>query len=236
MTQREQVYITMEKNGGYATFQQLNRLVDTSEWGTKTPDATIRKIVQQSDDFIKIKPGLWALKKYKEKVLQQLGVELDNIESDKRFTHSFYQGMVVEIGNNKHYNTYVPAQDKNKNFLEMKLSEIVTLNSMPNFTYDTLLRRARTVDVVWFNERQMPCGFYEIEHTTDIKNSLSKFYELQDFRADFVIIADEKRREQFNDIMSFSMYEPIRRFVKFVSYDNLERQYAKEKIVLTELL
>ena len=65
------------------------------------------------------------------------------------------------------------------------------------FTYDNLLRRARTVDVVWFNERQMPCGFYEIEHTTDIKNSLSKFYELQDFRADFVIIADEKRREQF---------------------------------------
>lgn len=118
----------------------------------------------------------------------------------------------------------------------MKLSEIVTLNSMPIFTYDNLLRRARTVDVVWFNERQMPCGFYEIEHTTDIKNSLSKFYELQDFRADFVIIADEKRREQFNDIMSFSMYEPIRRFVKFVSYDNLERQYAKEKIVLTELL
>lgn len=214
MTQREQVYTTMEKNGGYATFQQLNRLVDTSKWGTKTPDATIRKIVQQSDDFIKIKPGLWALKKYKEKVLQQLGVELDNIESDKGFTHSFYQGMVVEIGNSKHYNTYVPAQDKNKNFLEMKLSEIVTLNSMPNFTYDTLLRRARTVDVVWFNERQMPCGFYEIEHTTDIKNSLSKFYELQDFRADFVIIADEKRREQFNDIMSFSMYEPIRECMK----------------------
>lgn len=118
----------------------------------------------------------------------------------------------------------------------MKLSEIVTLNSMPIFTYDNLLRRARTVDVVWFNERQMPCGFYEIEHTTDIKNSLSKFYKLQDFRADFVIIADEKRREQFNDIMSFSMYEPIRRFVKFVSYDNLERQYAKEKTVLTELL
>ena len=116
MTQREQVYITMEKNGGNATFQQLNRLVDTSEWGTETPDATIRKIVQQSDDFIKIKPGLWALKKYKERVLRQLGVELDNSESDKRFTHSFYQGMVVEIGNSKHYNTYVPAQDKIKIF------------------------------------------------------------------------------------------------------------------------
>lgn len=42
------------KNGGYATFQQLNYLVDTSEWNTKTPDATIRRIVQNSNDFSKL--------------------------------------------------------------------------------------------------------------------------------------------------------------------------------------
>lgn len=41
MTQKEQVYLAMERNGGYATFQQLNRIVDTSDWRTKTPDATI---------------------------------------------------------------------------------------------------------------------------------------------------------------------------------------------------
>lgn len=36
MTQKEQVYLAMERNGGYATFQQLNRIVDTSDWRTKT--------------------------------------------------------------------------------------------------------------------------------------------------------------------------------------------------------
>ena len=236
MTQKTQVYMAMEKNGGYATFQQLNYLVDTSEWNTKTPDATIRRIVQNSNDFFKIKPGLWALEKYRERVLDQLEVKLDNIESDNRFTHSLYQGMVVKIGNSKHYSTFIPAQDKNKKFLETKLKEIATLESIPKFTYDNLLRRAKTVDVVWFNERQMPCGFYEIEHTTDIKNSLSKFYELQDFRASFSIIADEKRRKQFEDIISSSMYLPIRKLVKFISYDNLERQYAKESIELTEMI
>lgn len=82
----------------------------------------------------------------------------------------------------------------------------------------------------------MPCGFYEVEHTTDIKNSLSKFYELQDFRATFSIIADERRREQFNDIISASMYNPIRKLVRFVSYDSLVKQYAKEQIVLKEEL
>lgn len=144
--------------------------------------------------------------------------------------------MVVKIGNSKHYSTFIPAQDKNKKFLETKLKEIATLESIPKFTYDNLLRRAKTVDVVWFNERQMPCGFYEIEHTTDIKNSLSKFYELQDFRASFSIIADEKRRKQFEDIISSSMYLPIRKLVKFISYDNLEKQYAKESIELTEMI
>ena len=42
------------------------------------------------------------------------------------------------------------------------------------------------MDVIWFNERKMPYRFYEVEHSTNISNSLDKFYELQDFRADFI--------------------------------------------------
>lgn len=40
---------------------------------------------------------------------------------------------------------------------------------MYEFTYPEILRKAKTVDTVWFNERKMPCAFYEVEHTTDIK-------------------------------------------------------------------
>lgn len=82
----------------------------------------------------------------------------------------------------------------------------------------------------------MPCGFYEIEHTTNIKNSLNKFYELQDFRADFFIIADEKRRNYFNDTISSTIYDSIRKNIKFISYENLAKQYEKESIVLSEKL
>lgn len=57
MTQKDQVVVAMEKNGGYATLQQLNRIIDTSSWGTKTPDATIRRIVQENKEFFKIKAG-----------------------------------------------------------------------------------------------------------------------------------------------------------------------------------
>lgn len=82
----------------------------------------------------------------------------------------------------------------------------------------------------------MPCGFYEIEHTTNIKNSLNKFYELQDFRAEFFIIADEKRRNYFNDTISSTIYDAIRKNIKFISYENLAKQYLKESIVLSEKL
>lgn len=236
MSQKDDVIVAMMKNGGYATFQQLNSLVDISGWKTNTPAASMRRIVQTCDEFFRIKPGLWALTQCKEEVLKKLNIEPNDKASYERFTHSYYQGIVVEIGNIKRFGTYVPAQDKNKRFLEKNLCEITTMDSIPQFTYENIIRRAKTVDVIWFNERQMPCGFYEIEHTTDIKNSLSKFYELQDFRATFSIIADERRRNQFEDIISASMYNPIRELVRFVSYENLVKQYTKEQIILEDEL
>lgn len=158
-------------------------------------------------------------------------------KSDELFTHSYYQGIVVQLGNNKDkVKTYIPAQDKNKKFLEIELSKITTYTTLPTFANDVLLNKAKTVDVIWFNERNMPCGFYEIEHSTNITNSLDKFYELQDFRADFRIVADSKREQEFRDKISRSIYDPIRNLVRFISYDDISNQYEKERIVLTNTI
>ena len=46
MKQKDYVIGAMRKNGGYATFKQLNKIIDFTTWGTKTPFATIRQIVQ----------------------------------------------------------------------------------------------------------------------------------------------------------------------------------------------
>lgn len=61
MTQEQQVVEMMRKAGGYATLRRLNEIVDYSAWKTKTPKATIRRIVQVSKQFFRIQPGLWAL-------------------------------------------------------------------------------------------------------------------------------------------------------------------------------
>ena len=232
MSQKDNVIEAMRRNGGYATFQQLNQMVDFSTWKTKTPQASIRQIVQIHNEFFRIRPGLWALTECKDDVLSRFDIEENNNRSDEIFTHSYYRGIIVELGNMHNYTTYVPNQDKNKKFLERKLSELTTEPELPNFTYESIANRAKTVDVIWFNERRMPFRFYEVEHSTNITNSLDKFYELQDFRADFYIIADESRRNQFNSLLERNIYNSIRRYVKFFNYDNLINQYSRESALM----
>lgn len=218
----------MRRNGGYATLQQLNNLVDFSEWGTKTPFASVRRIVQTNKEFFRIQPGLWALKEDEQMVLKKLNIVQSKTDSVDKFTHSYYQGIVAEIGNMRNYDTYVPPQDKNKLFLEKKLSSITSIDKIYEFTYPNIMKQAKTVDIIWFNERKMPCAFYEVEHSTNIKNSLNKFYELQDFRADFYIVAAQERKRQFDDIIQASIYNSIRNLVTFIDYKSLVEQYEGE--------
>ncbi|OAV70478.1 hypothetical protein Barb6_01719 [Bacteroidales bacterium Barb6] len=217
----------MRQNGGYATFGQLNELVNFSIWKTKTPQASVRRIVQQSDAFFRIQPGLWALQEAKEIVLNKFQLKTQDKKIEELFTHSYYQGLLIEIGNMKGFQTYVPAQDKNHLFLEKPLKELVTIDKIYDFTYPDILHRATTVDVVWFNERKLPHSFFEVEHTTDIKNSLSKFFELQDYFAHFYIIASESRKKQFDSTISMSLFNPIKKRVGFVNYESIANQYSK---------
>ncbi len=158
-TQAEQVIKVMRQNGGYATFGQLNHLIDFSTWKTKTPQATIRRIVQENEAFFKIQPGLWALEEFKENVLDKFQLKSKDKKQAELFTHSYYQGLVVEIGNMNNLQTYIPSQDKNRFFLEKPLKEIASLSEIYNFTYPEILRRATTIDVIWFNKRNLPHSF-----------------------------------------------------------------------------
>lgn len=221
ITQEQQVITALREQGGYATLRRLNEVVDFSNWKTLTPEASVRRIVQQSNEIFKIQPGLWALEEVREQVLRKFKLNSNNPQSIEKFNHSYYQGLLVEIGKLQNSITYVPAQDQHHLFLDKELGEVSDLTIIPNFTFESLLRKARTVDVIWFNQRQMPTHFYEVEHTTDIKNSLSKFYELQDFFSSFFIVADQYRENEFQDKLSASIFSPIKNRVKFLTYDKV---------------
>lgn len=225
-TQEHQVIEALRREGGFATLRRLNEVMDFSSWKTKTPEATVRRLVQISKEIFRIQPGLWALEEAREQVLRKFALKAGNKQSEEQFSHGYYQGLLVEIGKYKNKTTYIPAQDKNRLFLDKRLGDITDTVRLPQFTYDNLLRKAKTVDVIWFNEREMPSDFYEVEHTTDIKNSLSKFYELQDFFAGFYIVADISRKKEFEDKIHVSMFKSIENRVRFLNYEQISTMHT----------
>jgi hypothetical protein len=95
------------------------------------------------------------------------------------------------------------------------------------FTYQHIVKRAITVDVCWFNERKFPFSLFEIEHSTDIQNSLLKFLELQDFNTNFHIVADKAREREFINKINSVAFVPIRSKVKFLNYDSLSIYHSR---------
>jgi hypothetical protein len=229
MKQHEAVILAMKQNGGYATLGQLYQTapkIPDCEWGTKTPFASIRRIVQMRDEFFKVRSGLWALTSEKAKVMELFSDEQEP-KKEREYSHYFFQGLVVEIGNMKGFQTFVPSQDKNKPFSKQRLGDVTTVSKLYEFTYSEVLRRALTIDVTWINSRKYPNSFFEIEHSTDIYNSLLKFVEFQDFRINFYIVADSQRRAEFDSKIGYSAFTSIKPFVKFWNYDSVSELHTK---------
>lgn len=243
-TQGDAVEEVMRANNGYATLGYLyqNALkIPYVKWGTKTPHESIRRILQKDVQtrFFKIRPGLWALEEYRDKIpfLQEAREDAPKPQQEK-FSHGYFQGLLIEMGNLQQLATYVPPQDRNRTFLEKPLGTITTTSTLYTFSHNEITRFAKTVDVIWFNERKMPKAFIEVEHSTDIYNSLRKFVELQDFYADFTIVAPESRREEFEDKRSATSYREMRDRVKFWGYDDVVKRHSNlaESALLNHLL
>ena len=234
MKQNEAVIKTLENLGGVATLGQLNQevfKVTDCEWNTKTPFASIRRIVQLSKEIYKIKPGLYGLINYK-KQNEAKGIIEETTKNEEskeitEFNHSYYQGLILTIGNLRKLETYLPSQDKNKLFLNEKLSGLSTLEKIPLYSYENLVKRSSTIDVIWFNNRKMPHSLFEVEHSTDIQNSLLKFNDLQDFSARMIIVAHKKRKNEYETKINYAGLENIKSRVQFTDYEILTKQYEQ---------
>ena len=77
----------------------------------------------------------------------------------------------------------------------------------------------------------MPYYLFEVEHTTDIQNSLLKFNDMRDFYVNMVIVADKVRKVEYLNKIKYSSFDalvkPVQR-VSFLSYDDLCKQYEFE--------
>lgn len=225
----------MERLGGVATLGQLYAEVfkiKDCEWKTKTPFASVRRIVQVHKEIYKIKPGLYGLITKKSEneargIIAETEKNKDSTEL-KSFGHTYHQALLLIIGKLRKFDCWSPNQDKNKMFVNESLGSLRTLQEMPHFSYEGLVNRSATIDVIWFNERKMPNSFFEVEHGTDMKNSLLKFNDLQDFQSRMVIVSDTNRRGEFDAKIKFSAFRDIAKRVDFFPYDRLVQDYEYE--------
>ena len=219
----------MNANGGYATLGHLYKealKIPGVEWKTKTPFKSINRIVQDPKLFYKIRPGLWALLKAKEKLPADLKSK-PKPESD----HSYYQGLLVELGNLKEQKTFVPKQDRGRLFLGKCLGDMVTMDDIYPFTYEEVVRRAATVDVIWFNDRKMPTEFIEVENTTDMHSALLKFVILDAFHSIFRIVSPAPRKQEFASKITHPSFVSIASRTRFSSFELVSAMHSKESEV-----
>lgn len=105
MTQAQAVIETIDMLGGIATLNQINQHIfeiTDCQWRTKTPFASVRRIVQQTAGIYKIKPGLYALETHRQE-LEGNGILVQNEHNQdsevvKTFNHAYYQGLLLEMG------------------------------------------------------------------------------------------------------------------------------------------
>ena len=231
MRQYGAVIQALEILGGQSTLADLyveTMKIKECEWKTKTPFASIRRIVQTRPEIFKVRPGLWALRAYQKKLALVEAETGKASQEAAQNSHSYYQGLLVKIGNLRGHQTFVPNQDKNKLFINTPLAEIRTLQELPRYSFEVIVRKSESVDVIWFNERQMPHSFFEVEHSTDIHNSLIKFTDLQDFYSRMVIVADENRSREYEYKLEKTVFKDIKNRVNFLSYDALVKEYEHE--------
>jgi hypothetical protein len=225
MNQREAVVEAMRANGGYATLGHLYKealKILGVKWETKTPFKSINRIVQDPKYFFRIRPGLWALLEAKKKLPPDLAKK-PRPESD----HTYYQGLLVELGNLRKMETFVPKQDRGKAFLGKPLKELATVDEIYPFTYPEIVESAARVDVIWFSQLRFPSEFIEVENTTDMHGAFLKFVRFEPFNATFRVVAPAPRKGEFASKLAHPSFETIAKRTIFTSYDVVAELHRK---------
>ena len=220
LTYSEAIEMVMKDNGGYAPLKYIYDNIEKYRKKTgKTPDNTIQERVQRDKRFKRIGLGVYCLVDYLDKLPTK-----NSVKNDVEREHAIIQGMLLEIGNHRGYDTY--TNDKKWLFDKKQLGSLSTLSKVPAFTYPNIIKNTvRFSDVIWFNERNFPNSIFEVEHSTDFRDALIKFSELQDFKVQFYCIAEEKRKDKFNREIEKTVFKNIRDQVIFRNYEQIKEEY-----------
>ncbi|MEK6714923.1 MAG: hypothetical protein AABY43_02620 [Candidatus Omnitrophota bacterium] len=222
ITFSEAIEKVMLENDYYAPLQLIYKEFERHRPFTGlTPLKTIQERVQRDKRFTRIGLGVYALTEYLEKLphIVEPRTQLEKIS----YKHTEIQGMIIEIGNMKGFETYTP--DRSKIFRNKGLGNIASFKECPNFTYEKIVQSIKFCDVAWFNLRGFPEKLFEVEDSTDFRGSLVKFTELQDFRTNFNLVASLQRKTKYEREISKAAFKNIADRCRFIDYADIEKYY-----------
>jgi hypothetical protein len=228
ITYSDAIEQVMLNNGYFAPlkliYKEIWKYKDKSKIVGKTPDYTIQERVQRDKRFTRIGLGVYCLTEFISE-LPRMKEPTTEIQV-KQQKHASIQGMLLELGNNKKEVEDTYTNDKKWVFQNKTLGSLATINLVPLFTYENIIKQSVSyADVIWFNKRGFPTKIFEVEHSTDFRDAFIKFMELQDFIVDFYCVSAEIRRDKFERERQKVAFHPIQNRLKFLTYDEVENDY-----------
>ena len=226
LTYSEAIEQVMLHNGYFAPLKLLYREIWKYKAKSKivgvTPDNTIQERVQRDERFTKIGLGVWALTAYLDRLPKE--IEPKTKAEQKERVHASIQGMLLEVGNYRNFETY--TNDKKWTFQNKTLGSLATLQAVPIFTYEPIIKNSVSfADVIWFNDRGFPNSIFEVEQSTDFRDAFVKFMELQDFTTTFYCVSSEDRKIKFEKEISRVAFKSISSRINFRTYSQVENDY-----------
>lgn len=223
----------LEKHSGIATLKKFYEEVPPQIEKTRTTDARhdirgyLRRLKNVKKEIKQVGLSTYALLNVKaENVLYE---HIQDKEFEKEFfglpknqIHDYVEGMLIEIGNLKNYQTYTP--DKNVIFNGEPLSELAAYNEIPKFTYQDILNTVKQIDVIWFKDR-FPYLTFDVEFSTQISMALVRANDLRNFKATFYVVAEKSKENLFRTKVNASAFQGIKDDVKFITIKSVFKDY-----------
>ena len=226
MTKVEAIKKVLEDNGGTATLSEIYDKIEkyyptaknSNQWEAGIRGVLYREI-REHKGFKKIGLSIYALSDYKE--------ENKPTTSDNVRMHSYIEGICLELGNFKDFETYTadPSVLYRDN---IHLNQIATIKDIPSFSYPDIIQEVKRIDVIWFNKKGhiFPQKVFEVVDSIGTLNgAFNRSLQLQNFRTDFYIVAPEKHRTKFEQTLSLAPYNINKERFSFINYDEITDLY-----------
>lgn len=220
MTKIDAIIKVLQSNNGTGTLQMIYDNIckfypsakNSDKW-----DAGIRGVlyreIKEGSRLKKIGVGIYALSDYKEESLPSKPIR----------THSYMEGICVELGNLFNFDTY--SADPSELYRDnIKIGDITTIKRLPDFSYPDIIHDVKNIDVIWFNNTgyKFPKIVLEVvDSVGTMSGAFNRSLQLKDFKTIFIIIAPEKHRNNYLKTLSLQAYNKEKSSFKFYSYNEL---------------